>query len=218
MTLLLWSQVPLSYWANKLHTFCQPVLSFTFYVYCLVSRPVFHWWVHLPYYFFVCLLLLLFLATYRKIQHVLCKYYVTNEEIRAKIEHAIGTHEDLQTIVKIRKLQWYGHVSRSWSLAKPSCKAQWKGEEDKADRSRGGKTTSMDRSGVRQVPEGSGKKTIGLESVKILSAKIWRCFVVHVVIIEHLSAFPTSHICSTWGTNPLAMATVALEGMDDVAV
>ena len=36
---------------------------------------------------------------------------------------------------------------------KPSCKAQLKGEEDKADRERGGKTTS--RNGVRHVPEGS---------------------------------------------------------------
>ena len=28
------------------------------------------------------------------------------------------THEDLLTIVKTRKLQWYGHVSRSSGLAK----------------------------------------------------------------------------------------------------
>ena len=42
---------------------------------------------------------------------------------------------------------------------KPSCKAQWKGEEDKADKGRGGKTTSgTDRPGVRQVPEGSGEQ------------------------------------------------------------
>ena len=30
----------------------------------------------------------------------------------------IGPHEDLLTIVKRRKLQWYGHVSRSSGLAK----------------------------------------------------------------------------------------------------
>ena len=34
-----------------------------------------------------------------------------------KIQQAIGLHEDL-TIVKRRKLQWYGHVSRSSGLAK----------------------------------------------------------------------------------------------------
>ena len=40
---------------------------------------------------------------------------------------------------------------------KPSCKAQWKWEEDKADRGRGGKTTLANgQAGLRQVPEGSG--------------------------------------------------------------
>ena len=42
---------------------------------------------------------------------------------------------------------------------KPSCKAQWKGEGDKADKGRGGKTTSGNcRPGVQQVPEGSGEQ------------------------------------------------------------
>ena len=42
---------------------------------------------------------------------------------------------------------------------KPSCKAQRKGEEDKADRGSGRKTTSGNyRPGVRQVPEGSGEQ------------------------------------------------------------
>ena len=43
---------------------------------------------------------------------------VTNEEVRAKIQQAIGPHEDVLTIVKRRKLQWYGHVSNSSGLAK----------------------------------------------------------------------------------------------------
>ena len=49
---------------------------------------------------------------YRKIQHISYKDHVTTEEVRAKIQQAIGPHEDLLTIVKRRKLQWYGHVSR----------------------------------------------------------------------------------------------------------
>ena len=55
---------------------------------------------------------------YRKILHISYKDHVTNMEVRVKIQQAIGPHEDLLTIVKIRKLQWYGHVSRSSSLAK----------------------------------------------------------------------------------------------------
>ena len=61
---------------------------------------------------------------YRKIPRISYKDHITNEEIRAKIQQAIGSHEDLLTIVKRHKLQWYGHVSSSSGLAKPFCKAQ----------------------------------------------------------------------------------------------
>ena len=50
---------------------------------------------------------------YRKILNILYKDHVTNEEVCAKIQQAIGPHEDLLTIVKRRKLQWYGHVSEA---------------------------------------------------------------------------------------------------------
>ena len=49
---------------------------------------------------------------YRKIIHISYKDHVTNEDVRAKIQQAIGPHEDFLTIAKRRKLQWYGHVSR----------------------------------------------------------------------------------------------------------
>ncbi|WP_419592558.1 hypothetical protein, partial [Thiolapillus sp.] len=55
---------------------------------------------------------------YRKILHISYKDHVTNEEVRAKIQQAIRPHEDLLTIVKRHKLQWYGHVFRSSGLAK----------------------------------------------------------------------------------------------------
>ena len=57
------------------------------------------------------------LRCYRKILRISYKDHVTNEEVRAKIQQAIGPHEDL-TIVKRRKLQRYGHVSCSSGLAK----------------------------------------------------------------------------------------------------
>ena len=43
---------------------------------------------------------------------------------------------------------------------KPSCKAQLKGEEDKADRGKRweDKHQGMDRPGVCQIPEGSGEQ------------------------------------------------------------
>ena len=54
---------------------------------------------------------------YRKLLCISYKDHVFNEEVRAKIQQAIGPHEDLLTTVKRRKLQWYGHVSRSSDLA-----------------------------------------------------------------------------------------------------
>ena len=46
------------------------------------------------------------------------KDHVTNEEVCAKIQQAIGPYEDPLTIVKRRKLKWYGHVCRSSGPAK----------------------------------------------------------------------------------------------------
>ena len=54
---------------------------------------------------------------YRKILRISYKDHVTNVKVCATIQQAIGPHEDL-TIVKRRKLQWYGHVSRSSGLTK----------------------------------------------------------------------------------------------------
>ena len=64
---------------------------------------------------------------YRKILRISYKDHVTNEEVRAKIQQAIGPHEDLLTIVKRCKLQWYGHVSRSLGLAKTILQGTVKG-------------------------------------------------------------------------------------------
>ena len=59
--------------------------------------------------------------------HISCRYHVANEEVRAKIQQAIGPHKDLLTIVERRKLQWYGHVSRSSGLAKNILQSTVKG-------------------------------------------------------------------------------------------
>ena len=64
---------------------------------------------------------------YRKILHISYKDHVTKEKVRVKIQQAIGPHEDLITIVKRRKLQWYGHVSRSSGLAKTILQGRVKG-------------------------------------------------------------------------------------------
>ena len=64
---------------------------------------------------------------YRKILHIPYKDHVNTEQVRAKIQQAIGPHEDLLTIVKRCKLQWYGYVSRSSGLAKTILQGTVKG-------------------------------------------------------------------------------------------
>ena len=89
----------------------------------------------------------------RKILHISYKDNVTNEEVSAKIQQATGPYEDLLTIVKRRKLQWHGHVSRSSGLAKTILQGTRQTEEEVGRQHQG-----MDRPGVRQVPEGSGEQ------------------------------------------------------------
>ena len=64
---------------------------------------------------------------YRKILHISYNDHVTNQEVRSKIQQAIGAQEDLLTIVKRRILQWYGHVSRTSGLAKTILQGTVKG-------------------------------------------------------------------------------------------
>ena len=97
---------------------------------------------------------------YRKTLRISYKDHVINEEVRAKIQQAVGPHEDLLTIVKRRKLQWYGHVSRSSDLAKTILQGTVKG-----GRRQGGQRKRWEDNirtwfwpGVCQVPEGSGEQ------------------------------------------------------------
>ena len=64
---------------------------------------------------------------YRKILRISFKDHATSEEVCAKIQQAIGPYEDLLTIVKRHKLQWYGHVSYSLGLAKTMLQGTVKG-------------------------------------------------------------------------------------------
>ena len=64
---------------------------------------------------------------YHKLPHIIYKDHVTNEEVCVKIQPAIGQHVDLLTIVKRRRLQWYGHVFRSSGLAKTNLQGTVKG-------------------------------------------------------------------------------------------
>ena len=97
---------------------------------------------------------------HRKILRISYKDHVTNVEVLAKIQQAIGPHEDLLTIVKRRKLQWYGHVSCSSGLAKIILQGTVKGgrRQRQTEEEVGRQHQGMGRPGVRQVPKGSGEQ------------------------------------------------------------
>ena len=79
---------------------------------------------------------------YRRLLNISYKDQVTNEEVRNGIQNAVGVHDDLLTMVKKRKLRWYGHISRSSNMAKTILQGAVKEQEGEADRRRNGKTTS----------------------------------------------------------------------------
>ena len=89
-----------------------------------------------------------------KIPRISYKDLVTNEEVRAKIQQAIGPQETLLTIVKRRKLQWCGQASRLSGLTKNILQGTVKGGGGKTRQTEeevGGQHQGMDRPGVHQV-------------------------------------------------------------------
>ena len=97
---------------------------------------------------------------YHKILRISYKDHVTNEEVRAKIQQAIGPHEDLLIIVKRRKLKKYSHSCRSSGLAKNHLARHSKrGKKTRqTEKEVGRQHQRVDRPGVRQVPGGCGEQ------------------------------------------------------------
>ena len=53
------------------------------------------------------------MRSFRRLLGISYREHITNEEVRNRIRQAIGLYKELLTIVKQRKLQWYGHITRS---------------------------------------------------------------------------------------------------------
>ena len=64
---------------------------------------------------------------YRRLLNISYKDHVTNEEVRSKIQNATGVYDELLTMVKKRKLRWYGYISRSSDMAKTILQGTVKG-------------------------------------------------------------------------------------------
>ena len=93
---------------------------------------------------------------YRRLLNISYKDHVTNEEMRNRIQNAIGVHDDLLTMVKKRKFRWYGHISRSsGNFAGDSERSK---KERKTEEEIGRLHQRIDGNGVWRFPEGSGRQ------------------------------------------------------------
>ena len=96
---------------------------------------------------------------YCKILHISYKDHVTKEEVHAKIQQAIGLHEDLLTIVMRHELHVMSCLpfirSGQNHLARHS--ERWK-KTRQTEEEVGRQHHGMDRPGVRKVPVGSGEQ------------------------------------------------------------
>ena len=76
------------------------------------------------------------------------------------------------SLVKKRKLRWFGHVSRSSGSAKTILQGTVKEKEKEADRRRGGKTIS--KSGQEwTLPAQIGQLKIGQDGKGLLLTHLW---------------------------------------------
>ena len=109
---------------------------------------------------------------YRRLLNISYKDYDTNEEVRRKIQAAIGEYDELLTLIKKRKLRWFGHVSMSSGLAKTILQDTVNGKEKETDRRRGGKTISK-RGHEWTLPAQLGQLKTGQDGKGLLRIHLW---------------------------------------------
>ena len=64
---------------------------------------------------------------YGRLLNISYKDHMMNEEVCSRIQNATGVHDDLLTVVKKQKLNWYGDISRSSGMAKTILQGTVKG-------------------------------------------------------------------------------------------
>ena len=106
--------------------------------------------------------------------NILYKVHVTNEEVCRKIQASIKAYGELLTLVKKRKLRWFGYVSRSSGLAKTIIWGTVKGQRktDRLTDRKSGKTIS--KSGQEwTLPAQLGQLKTGYGRKGLLRIHLW---------------------------------------------
>ena len=85
---------------------------------------------------------------YRRLLNISYKDHVTNEEVRRKIQAATGEYDEFLTLVKKRKLRWFGKDNPTGHSERKKKKRQTEEEE-------GRQYQRVDRSGLCQLNKSS---------------------------------------------------------------
>ena len=104
---------------------------------------------------------------YRRLLNISYKDHVTNEEVRRKIQAAIREYDELLTLVKKRKLRWFGHVSRSSGLAKTILQGTVKGKRKR------GRQKKRWEDNIRELPAQLGQLKTGQDGKGLLQIHLW---------------------------------------------
>ena len=109
---------------------------------------------------------------YRRLLNIPTKtMWRTNEEVRNRIQKAIGVHDDL-TMVKKRKLRWYGHISRSFGMAKTILQGTVKGARKRERQKKRWEDNIKELTGMGlEIPWGQRKT--GKDGKVLLQRQLW---------------------------------------------
>ena len=109
---------------------------------------------------------------YRRLLNISYKDHVTNEEVRRKIQAAIGEYDELLTLVKKRKLRWFGHVSRSSGLAKTILQGTVKGKRKRGRQKKRWEDNIKEWTGMA-LPAQLGQLKTGQDGKGLLRIRLW---------------------------------------------
>ena len=109
---------------------------------------------------------------YRRLFKSTYKDHVTNDEVRRKIQAAIGENGELLTLVKRWKLRRSGHILRSSGLAKTIVQGTVKGKTKKRQTEEVGRKIS--KSGQEwTLPAQLGQLKLGQGGKGLLQIHLW---------------------------------------------
>ena len=101
------------------------------------------------------------------------KDHVTNEEIHRKIQAAIGEYDEILSLVKKRKLRWFGHVSRSSGLAKTILQGTVKGKRIRGRQKKRWEDNIKEWTGMDFASSTIGQLRTGQNGKGLLRIHLW---------------------------------------------